>query len=111
MLPEVALEECNKLYPDEDENDDDRGHDDNDDDDDDDDRPKPHHHHHHHGGHHHHGKHPCVVECYFNKTGVFQERQVIKATALKLFSENTESSGTFQAVLSSSIDTCIAERE
>lgn len=88
-----------------------------DDDDDDDnssssdmeDKKRPHHHGHH--GHHGHHHHPCVVECYFNKTGVYKDRQVVKATALKLFSDNTDSSGNFQALLSSSIDTCMAERE
>lgn len=64
---------------------------------------------HHH--HHHPGKHHCIVECYFNKTGIFKDRQVVKTTALKLFSDNTDSSGTFQASLSSGIDTCIAESE
>lgn len=111
MLPEAALEECNKLYPEEDDNVEeaqDNNDDDNDDDEDDsEDKKKPHHHHHH---HHHHGKHPCIVECYFNKTGVFKDLQVVKATALKLFSDNTDSSGTFQATLSASIDTCIVER-
>lgn len=102
VLPETALEECNKMYPDDMNSNDDDDSDSNSGDDDDD------HHHHHHRGHH--GKHHCVVECYFNKTGVYKDRQVIKATALKLFADNTESSGTFQATLTSSIDTCIAQR-
>lgn len=101
MLPEAALGECTKLYTEEDNNDEDQDNDE----DEDQDKKRPHHH------HHHHGKHPCIVECYFNKTGVYKDLQVVKATALKLFSDNTESNGSFQAVLSSSIDTCIAERE
>lgn len=125
MLPEQALAECTKLYPEEDEeedvnvlenttrnrDDDDDDDDDDNDDDDDDQKKRPDKHHHHHHRHHHHGKHPCVVECYFNKTGVYKDLQVVKTTALKLFSDNTDSAGTFQALLSSSIDTCIAERE
>lgn len=107
MLPEAALEECTKLYPDEDEDNDNQTNEDDDEDDDDDDKHK----HHHHRHHHHHHRHHCVVECYFNKTGLYKDRHVVKAIALKLFSENTESTGTFQAVLSSGIDSCIAERE
>lgn len=110
MLPKAGLEECTKLYPDEDEDNENHTDEKNEDDDEDDDDDQDKHKHHHHRHNHHH-RHHCVVECYFNKTGLYKDRQVVKAIALKLFSENTESTGTFQAVLSSGIDTCIAERE
>lgn len=117
MLPESSLAECTKLYPVEDDqtekpmNND--KEDEDDDDNDDEDIPKPSHHHHHHHGHHHHhhGKHPCIVECYFNKTGMFKDRQVVKTTVLKQFSANSGATGNLQATLSSAIDTCIAERK
>lgn len=103
-LPESALTECTALYPDDDDDEDDTNEDDDDDSSVSVDKK-------HHKHHKHHHRHHCIVECYFNKTGIFKDRQVVKAVALKLFSENTDASGNFQAVISTSIDTCIARGE
>lgn len=70
------------------------------------DKKKDDHHKHHH--HHHHHRHHCLVDCYFNQTGINQKDTIDKAAALKVLAANTNAPTVFQPLISAGIDKCLA---
>lgn len=48
---------------------------------------------------------PCVMECYFNATGIFKDGQPVKAMALDILGKGTDAATT--SALNDALDKCI----
>lgn len=52
------------------------------------------------------GGHPCIIDCYFNKTGIFKDGQPVKSVALDVLGKSSDASIT--DLLNAGLDKCIA---
>lgn len=50
----------------------------------------------------------CLMECYYNKTGIFKNGNIDTTVALNLLSKN--SGNDLKPIIKTAIDTCVSER-